>query len=487
MCETDEFLNSHTCGWGEATLVEQQPTALARAADGRMTRRKALSGLGGATAMALLSACAAGQDAGTPRITRAPRPRPTPTPTGQPTGPGSNLGAVMDGIDEIQVWQEEFYKDLHRHPDVWGEEARTAAKITAKLKEIGVEETLQIGGGVVGIIRNGDGGKLLFRADMDALPVTEATNLEYKSVENGKMHACGHDAHVASALAAAALLARNRSGWSGTYLALFQPGEETGKGARAMVDDGLVTKLAAHKPEVCLAQHVLTVPEAGHVATRVGPVLSAGDSIKVTVFGKGSHGSMPHLGVDPAVLASAIVMRLQGIVSRELAPGEFGVVTVGSMKVGNAPNVISDRAELQLNVRAYDMKVRDKILKAIDRIVRGECAASGSPTDPVFETIATFPLTVTDKAVTEAVTAAFTSAFGADRVHELAPVPASEDFSIIPDAFKVPYTYWGNGGFQPGMPVVGNHNPTFAPAIQPTLRTGTEAIIAASLVYLGKK
>jgi amidohydrolase len=316
--------------------------------------------------------------------------------------------------------------------------------------------------------------------------VTEATGLDYASTEPGKMHACGHDAHVASGLGAAALLAKNKSEWSGTYLALFQPGEETGKGAQAMVDDGLVEKLSAVKPDVCLAQHVLTVPEAGNVATRSGPVLSAGDSIKVTVFGKGSHGSMPHLGVDPAVLASAIVMRLQGIVSRELAPGEFGVVTVGAMKVGSAPNVISDRAELLVNIRAYDNAVRDKLLASIDRIVRGESQASGSPQEPTLETMASFPLTVNDPAVTEAVTQAFTQAFGADRVHELAPVPASEDFSIIPTAFGVPFTFWGNGGFLPGMNVVGNHNPAFAPAIQPTLRTGTEAAIAASLAYVGK-
>jgi len=294
----------------------------------------------------------------------------------------AELGSVTTGIDGVQVWQEEFYKDIHRHPDLWGEEARTAEKVTKKLQEIGVDEVLQIGGGVVGIIRNGEGRRVLFRADMDALPVTEATGLEYASAEPGKMHACGHDAHVASALGAAALLAKNKSEWSGTYLALFQPGEETGKGAQAMIEGGLVDRLAAVKPDVCLAQHLLPVPVAGNVATRSGAILSAGDSLKVTVFGKGAHGSMPQLGVDPAVLASSIVLRLQGIVSREIAPSDFGVVTVGSIKVGTAPNVISDQAELLLNVRAYDLAVRDKILKAIDRIVRAECQASGSPKDP---------------------------------------------------------------------------------------------------------
>ncbi|MGV0646641.1 amidohydrolase [Mycolicibacterium sp. XJ2546] len=392
---------------------------------------------------------------------------------------------ATNGIDEVQVWQEEFYKDLHRHPDVWGEEARTAAKVTRKLEEIGVDEILQIGGGVVGVVRNGDGRRVLFRADMDALPVTEATGLEYASTEEGKMHACGHDVHVACGLGAAALLTRNKDEWSGTYLALFQPGEETAKGAQAMVDGDLVDKLVADKPDVCLSQHVLTRPEAGHVATGGGPVLSAGDSLKVTVFGTGAHGSMPHLGVDPAVLASSIVLRLQAIMSREVAPGEFGVVTVGSVKVGDSPNVIADRGELLLNVRTYDNAVRDTILGAIDRIVRAECEASGSPREPTFESTATFPLTSNDPDVTETVSTAFTRAFGEDRVHVLEPVPASEDFSRIPSAFGVPYTFWGFGGFLPGMKVVGNHNPQFAPAIQPTLRTGTQAAVIASIAYLG--
>ena len=357
---TDELLAAHMCGWDQVTLASDTTTGAKAVTARSLSRRQVLGGFGALTAAALLTACTQSQppapDAGgTPATGGAPAVNPSVTP--------AKLGNVTNGIDEVQVWQEEFYKDLHRHPDLWGEERRTAGKVTAKLQEIGADEVLQIGGGVVGIFRNGDGRRVLFRADMDALPVTEATNLDYASQEPGKMHACGHDTHVAAGLAAAALLARNKSEWAGTYLALFQPGEETGKGAQAMVDDGLVTKLAANKPDVCLAQHVLNVPASGQVATRSGPVLSAGDSLKVTVFGKGTHGALPHLGVDPAVLASSIVMRLQGIVAREIAPSDFGVVTVGAMKVGTAPNVISDQAELLLNVRAYDLAVRDKLLQ----------------------------------------------------------------------------------------------------------------------------
>lgn len=492
MCDSHDLTSMHMCGWDQATLVPQESTpvdavstaARSSVARGRLSRRGMLAGMGGVAAASFLSACAA-DNVSTQALPKLPN-RVTSSPTiPPPPDPDGNLQGVLTGIEDMQGWMTDFYKDLHRHPDVWGEEARTAAKITAKLQEFGADQIHQVGGGVVGVFRNGGSKSVLFRADMDALPVTEATGLDYASVEPGKMHACGHDAHVASGLGAAALFAKNRDKWSGTYLALFQPGEETGLGAQAMVDGGLVDALGADKPQVCLAQHVLTAPEAGHVATRTGAVLSAGDSIKITVFGIGSHGSMPNLGVDPIVLASAIVGRLQGIVARELAPGQFGVVTVGSIHAGTAPNIIPDRAELQVNVRAYDNAVRDKILKAIDRIVRAECQASGSPKDPTFETLAKFPLTVNDDATNTAVTQALQTALGAEYVHELAPVPASEDFSLIPDALGVPYCFWGYGGFLPGMKIVGNHNPAFAPAIVPTLITGQKAAVAAAMAFLG--
>jgi len=351
-----------------------------------------------------------------------------------------------------------------------------------------------IGGGVVGILANGEGYTVLVRADIDGLPVTEATGLPYASTKTaveatgatvGVMHACGHDVHVTAGLGAAQLLAQARDAWSGTFIALFQPAEETAAGARAMVADGLVDRVP--RPDVAFAQHVLAAPASGEVATAAGPVLSAGDSIRITVFGKGSHGAMPHLGVDPVVLAASIVMRLQVIVAREVSPSEFGVVTVGSLQAGSKSNIIPDRAVLLVNVRTYDMGVRDKVVAAIERIVRAECVAAGSPQAATFEYYDQYPLTSNDAGVTEVVTAAFNSYFGEDRVQHLDRVPASEDFSILPDAFGVPYTYWGLGGFLPGMPVYPNHNPAFAPAIQPTLRTGTEAIVVAAMAYLGKE
>ena len=400
---------------------------------------------------------------------------------------------VLEGVDSTQEWQERLYVQLHQNPELSMQESETAAEITRRLSSFGYD-VQQVGGGVVGVLPNGDGKTVLVRADIDALPVREATGLAYASTKtavdaDGKMvpvmHACGHDVHITCGLGAAELLARNRGAWAGTYVALFQPGEETAAGARSMVADGLVDRVP--RPDVALAQHVLTAPESGHVATTAGPVLSAGDSIRITVHGKGSHGSMPHLGVDPVVLASSIVMRLQSIVAREIAPGAFGVVTVGSIQAGSKSNIISDHAVLLLNIRSYDRQIRERIIAAIERIVRGECAAAGSPHDPEFDYYDQFPLTDNHAEVDSVVRAAFEAHFGPSRVHQMSPVPASEDFSVIPDAFGVPYTFWALGGFTPGMTALPNHNPGFAPAIQPTLRTGTEAILAAATAYLGRE
>jgi hippurate hydrolase len=236
---------------------------------------------------------------------------------------------------------------------------------------------------------------------------------------------------------------------------------------------------------VAFGQHVLN-HAAGVIGTQVGPVLSAGDSIRITVFGKGSHGSMPHLSVDPVVLAASIVLRLQTIVSREVKPGEFAVVTVGSSVAGSKSNIIPDRAVLLVNLRTYDMGVRQQVVDSIERIVHAECEAAGSPQPPTFEYYDQFPLTDNDSEVSTTVTQAFRSHFGDERVISLGRITASEDFSRIPDAFGTPYTYWGLGGFAPEKAGPPNHSPFFAPLIQPTLSAGTEAIVVAVMAYLGK-
>jgi amidohydrolase len=403
--------------------------------------------------------------------------------------------AVFTSLEQQLDWQRELYKQLHRAPELSLEERATADRIETELSGIGYAVERIGGTGVVGVLANGEGATVLARADIDALPVTEATGLDYASETPGVMHACGHDMHVAALLGAAKLLADHRESWSGTHIALFQPGEEVGAGAQRMLDDGLVARLP--KPRVALAQHVMP-SEAGVISTAAGAALSAGDSLRITVHGRGAHGSMPHNAVDPVVLAASIVMRLQTIVSRETQPGQFAVVTVGASNAGTKSNIIPDRAELLLNLRTYDAALRERIIASIERIVRGECAAAGSPQEPEFEYYDQFPLTMNDPAVTATVTDAFRHHFGAERVVPALPATASEDFSRIPDAFGVPYTYWFVGSTPSDVyraasargtvatDVPANHQPGFAPAIDPTLETMTRAQAVAALAYLGR-
>lgn len=396
---------------------------------------------------------------------------------------------VLDGLVRIRAWQEDFYRDLHSHPELSGHESRTSDAVAERLAAWGFE-VHRPGGGVVGVLANGTGATVLARADMDALPVTELTGLPYASTQTavdetgatvGVSHACGHDVHVTCLLGAAELLAGRRDRWGGRFVALFQPAEETASGANGMLEDGLAERIP--RPDVAVAQHVLGL-EAGMIGTTVGPVMSAGDSVRITLFGKGSHGSMPHLSVDPVVLAASVVLRLQTIVARETKPGEFAVVTVGSSIAGTKSNIIPDRAVLLLNVRTYDEAVRHHVLEAIERIVRAECEGAGSPEPPTFEYYDQYPLTSNDANVAARVGAAFGEHFP-ERVVDLGRVTASEDFSRIPDAFGTPYFYWGVGGFPADVDAPPNHSPFFAPLVQPTLDTGTSALVVASLAYLG--
>src|ERR1044071_4407252 len=417
----------------------------------------------------------------------------------------TSIAEVLTDLPKTSAWQERVYKEIHTHPELSFQETKTAALAATKLKEFGYEVFEGVGRtGVVGILRNGEGQTVLARADMDALPVRENTGLPYASTltsvdDSGNTvnvaHACAHDAHVTCLLGAAELLANTRQPWGGTFIALFQPAEEVAGGAKAMVDDGLRDRIP--KPDVAFAQHVLAYP-AGKIGTQIGPVLSAGDSIRITLYGKGAHGSMPHNSVDPVVLAALVVLRLQTIVSRETKPGEFAVLTVGSSVAGSKSNIIADRAVLLVNLRTYDMAVRQRMIDSIERMVRAECEASGSPLPPEFEYYDQYPLTKTDPEVTARITSAFRSHFGSETVFDLGRVTASEDFSHVPDALGTPYTYWGVGctdpqkyeqAAKPGrgeqdIPV--NHSDFFAPVIEPTLSHGTQALVIAALTYLAK-
>lgn len=406
----------------------------------------------------------------------------------------SPVAAVIAAADDVRPWQEDVYRDLHQHPELSHQEHRTAAVVADRLGAAGFELTTGVGGtGVVGILRNGQGPTVLLRADMDALPVTEETGLPYASTDVGVMHACGHDMHTACLLGAAHLLAVGRQHWQGTVIALFQPAEETITGARGMVDDGLAELTGP--VDVALGQHVAPLP-AGYLATVPGPALAGAISIRITVYGRGGHASRPETTVDPVVLASAIVMRLQGVVAREIEPGDPAVLTVGSLHAGTKANIIADRAEMLINIRFYSEAARSILLAAIRRIVTAECAASGSPREPDIDVFEEAPLTVNDADVTARVDAAFVAALGADV--KIAPprVLGSEDFSEIANGVKAPYSFWLFGGADPdtfraaeaadrvATDIPSNHSPHYAPLIQPTLDTGTTALVVAALAWL---
>jgi len=412
---------------------------------------------------------------------------------------------ATDALRSMLPQLEALYKDVHSHPELSMQEKRTAALAADHLRAAGFEVTTGVGvTGVVGVLRNGDGPTVMLRADMDALPVEEATGLPYASKvtatdREGKVvpvsHMCGHDMHVTWLVGASRLLADARSTWQGTLLAVFQPGEETAEGAKAMLADGLRERFP--KPDVVLGQHVMVGP-AGYVAGRQGAITSAADSLQIRLFGRGAHGSMPQASIDPVVMAAATVMRLQGIVSREVAAAEAAVVTVGSLQAGTKENVIPDEAIIKLNVRTFDEGVRARVLAAIERIVHAEAEASGALRKPEITTLDAYPLNVNDRDASLRLVDAFRKHFGLERVRETGPAPASEDFGSFGTDWHAPSVFWFVGGTDPQLyaeakaanrlnelPV--NHSPKFAPVLHPTLQTGVETLVVAARTWMPAK
>ncbi|MFP7366588.1 amidohydrolase [Corynebacterium callunae] len=405
------------------------------------------------------------------------------------------LDVILAELEHNRAEREELYKHFHQHPELSLQEFETSARIEQELKSYGVETIYRLGEtGVVALIENGEGPVVAARGDIDALPMAERCDKDYAATgatqidkntgqETPVAHSCGHDFHITALLGATQALLNQRAAWSGTFMAVFQPAEEIAAGAQLLVEQGIVDKLP--KPEVYLGQHVLSSLPGGAVGTRVGAVMSEAASIEVTLHGKGSHGSMPHLSVDPIVLGASIISRLQSVVAREIAPAETAVLTVGSFHAGTKSNIIPETAVLQLNTRAFNKEVAAHLHEAIERIIINECEAARCPQPPEFRYYDLFPLTQNEENATLRVRAAVDEYFGADSV-ELAPVPASEDFSIIPDAFGTPYTFWGLGGFADQVNAPGNHSPAFVPDLQPTLDRGTAALIVAAAPWLLK-
>ncbi|MFB4295068.1 amidohydrolase [Actinomadura sp. NTSP31] len=401
-------------------------------------------------------------------------------------------GSVTSGRDDLAA----LYQDLHRHPEPPFGEVRTARIAAGRLRAAGFDVATGIGGtGVAGALRNGDGPTVLLRADMDALPLLEKTGLPYASTvtaadEQGErvplMHACGHDMHVACLVGAAERLARTRARWRGTVLAVFQPAEEIAAGARAMLDDGLYERFGA--PDIAVAQHVFPHP-AGTLLLHPGQVVGATENLEVRLFGRGTHGAQPERGVDPVVLAAAVIMRVQTIVAREVAPADRAVITVARVRAGHKENVIPDEAVLTLNLRALTGEVMRTLLSAVERVVNAEAAASGAPRPPRIRPLSSYPVLRNDPDATARLGEAFTRRFGSARVAALDPMLGGEDFGLFGEAAGVPSVFWGLGATDPARlaegDAPGNHSPEFAPVIEPTLPTGVEALTTAARTFLG--
>ncbi|MGW4161409.1 amidohydrolase [Streptomyces sp. NPDC004788] len=422
--------------------------------------------------------------------------------------PDATVHPLLAGLDERLPELRALYEDLHAHPELSFQEFRTAGIVAERLRAQGWEVTEGVGRtGVVGVLANGEGPVVLLRADMDALPVKEETGLPYASTATGidpdgievpVMHACGHDMHVTCLLGATGQLAARRDGWRGTVVAVFQPAEEVG-GAPAMIEDGFLDRFP--RAEVCLGQHVAPAP-VGFIGTRPGTVMAASDSLRVTLFGRGGHGSSPETAIDTVVMAAAVVMRLQTVVSREVGASQTAVVTVGSLHAGTKENIIPDTAELRVNIRSTTPAVRERVLAAVERIVRAEAAASGAPKEPEFAPLKSFPVTVNDAAATAVVQSALTEVMGEGRVFTLPQaITGSEDFGVFGTALGVPSVFWHFGGadhalyagidpdsiLENGLPatVPANHSPHFAPVPGPTIPIGVTALLTAAGAWLG--
>lgn len=404
---------------------------------------------------------------------------------------------------------EKLFIDFHKNPELSFKETRTAAIMAKELRAVGgITVTEGVGGtGVVGVMKNGDGPVVLVRADMDGLPLKEDSGLPYMSsvtqtdidgVVKPVMHACGHDVHITSMIGTARQLAKMKDRWKGTVLFVVQPGEERIDGARRMLADGLYTRFP--KPDYAVAFHVTAGIPTGKIGLESGISSSSSDSVDITIHGIGTHGAAPHLGKDPIVMGAEIVMALQTLVSREIAPLKPGVVTVGSFHSGFKHNIISDKAELQLTVRSDDEDTRKKLLDGIKRIAANVGRMNGLPEDKLPQVKVGFestPVTLNDPELTKRVRGAITSAFGDNIIHyEERAGMGAEDFAyFIQKDMGVPGAYFIVGGTPQaeidagkagGKPVSGHHSPFFKIDPKPSVTLGTTAMTVAVLDLLKK-
>jgi amidohydrolase len=404
------------------------------------------------------------------------------------------VAAATAEVDAAYPKAYALYVELHEHPELSGYETHTAAKLGAELRALGYTVTEHVGGtGVVAILKNGPGKTVMLRTELDALPIEEKTGLAFASKVHAKDstgrdvpvgHMCGHDLHMSALVATAGIMARSRDSWHGTLMLVGQPAEETISGATAMVRDGIFTRFP--RPDVVLALHVMNDVPAGKVGVATGTYDSNADSLRITIYGKGGHGSAPHTTVDPIVIAARTILALQTIASREVKPGEFAVVTVGYITAGTKNNIIPDQAELGLTVRTYKADVRKQVLEAITRITNAEAQAAGAPRVPLIEHAEAADAVHNDPALTARLRAALEGALAKDNVVSQDPITSSEDFSVFV-AQGIPGFYLTLGGADPqkyafaktaGTQLPSNHSSLFAPDVEPALHTAIAAEVA---------
>jgi amidohydrolase len=402
-----------------------------------------------------------------------------------------------------------LWDHFHRNPELSFKEVNTAARMAKELRAVsGMVVTEKVGGtGVVGVFKNGNGPVVLVRADMDGLPVQEKSGLANASTArqigiDGKdspvMHACGHDVHITSMVGTARQLARMKDRWKGTVVFIVQPAEERVGGAMAMLKDGLYTRFP--KPDYALAFHVASELATGKISAAEGIQYSSADSVDITVHGIGAHGASPHAGRDPVYIASQIVVALQSIISREKEPLSPGVITVGAFHAGTKHNIISDRADLQVTVRANDEETRAMLIASIKRVARGIALAHGMPENKLPDVVVSegTPTTVNDAALARRLNGAIAKALGPETVIPFEQKGmGAEDFAyFVERSLGVPGYYFAVGGTpqsafdaakKGGPPVPSHHSPLFKIDPEPSVRLGAEAMTAAVLDLLGSK
>ncbi len=422
------------------------------------------------------------------------------------TSQASDISAAID--KDYQQHLAPLWDHFHQNPELSLMEFNTAKRLAKELRAAGFEVTEGIGGtGIVAIMKNGKGPTVMMRADMDGLPVKEmsgltnaskATMKDWNGETVGVMHACGHDVHITSLVGTARFMASNKSDWSGTLMLIGQPAEERGPGATAMMDDKLWQRFT--QPDYAFAFHVDASSVEGKITVSEGSPYAGADTVDIIVHGIGAHGAYPHMGKDPIMIGAQIVSNLQTIVSREIAPRDAAVITVGAFHSGTKHNIISDKAHLQLTVRSLTPAVREQLLSAIKRVAIGTAKTAGMPDDKLPEVIVSefaYPPTFNDKKLAQRVKSVLAKEMGADAL-----IPPSEsgmgaeDFGFFTTKPYIPSVYFSVGGTPQvdfdrakagGEAVASHHSPLFKIKAEPSVKAGVEATVHILMDIMAKK